>query len=239
MKVNAKNIFIVLFFSVFLLSFVFAGIEQDLTQKLDTAENSLNAANQLANSKDARSDYLKTAWEKVLINEPVIGEIIVGYKFVYPYVNPVIEFLIGTPLAISLFFILSLIIWIMLVRAFFVFYEALRDFSTFSDTAAKVISAGFFVILLVLKFFQTFTALLANLITKAIVTIFTNRWGIILGWAIFIFAVVVLTRYMKFFRNWFRRVKENSDEKNKKMQEDADRKIIHAEAEELDKIFKK
>lgn len=162
-------IFVFLLVSFMLINLVSAGIEssvEDITKKI---ENTANNVDNFVSREDIRSQYLKKEWDKVLTNNSgFFGKIYRGYNKVSPYSDPVFEYVVGIVPSLSWMFLLVLVVWFMLVKYYYTFYEVLRDFSTFSDLTSIVVSFGFFVILIVLQFFQVVSVWGANKIIELI-----------------------------------------------------------------------
>jgi len=198
-----KKFVVMLFFCLFLFSLVSsAGIDSlneqvgSVSGKVQDKVGQIEETKETLSVKETRDAYLKKQLVTILENKPFFKQVIATHRKISPYTDPAIEFFVGMTPVFSLFFVLVLVIWFFLVKYYFTIYDILRDFSTFSDLTSFVISFGFFIILIVLQFFQDFSIFLANKVTS-LISFFTSPIMQVLGFVIFVVAMVFLSKFSK------------------------------------------
>lgn len=180
-----------------LINSVSAGIESSIEESATKLENTASNVDDFVSREDIRSEYLKKEWDKVLTNNSgFFGKLYRGYSKVSPYSDPVLEYVVGMAPSLSWMFLLVLVIWFMLVKYYYTFYEVLRDFSTFSDITSMVVSLCFLVILLVLQFFQSISVWGSNKIIELISFVTSPIMQVVLV-IVGIIILILLSRFSK------------------------------------------
>jgi len=221
-----------------LVGFIFvnsvsAGIESSIEDSATKLENTANNIDNFVSYEDARSDYLKKEWGKVLGNNSgFFGKVYRGYNKVSPYSDPTLEYVVGMVPSLSWMFVLVFAIWFMLVKYFYTFYEVFRDFSTFSDVTSILVSLCLFVILIVLQLFQGIAVWGANKIIDLIGIMNSPIMQIIfVVMTITIFALLArfskgVKIFAKFIKMWnYKRKKEADENERNERQESATRAV--------------
>lgn len=218
------------FLIIFLAGFVFAasGVDQvadSLDNKIQDVASQVDTTQKTLTNQQLRDAYLKKQWISLIETKPGLKQILEGYRKVSPYSDPAINYCIGMAPELSLFFILVLVIWFFLVKYYFTFYHILRDFSTFSETAALVISVCIFGILLILKFFQSLSLFLANALVS-LTEFLTSPVMKVLAFFIFVVVVIFLSKFSKEVRVVVAKIRKAQEKKELlSRQEMATRKI--------------
>lgn len=176
-----------------------SGVEESLrsvdSKVADTAEKIEKTKDTLSN-KEIRNEYLRTEFVKILETKKGFKEIIENYRKVSPYSNPILEYIVGVVPSLTLFFILVLVIWFLLVKYSFATYGILTELSTFSKGTSLVLSLALFVILTVLQVFQKGSIFLANEISS-IIAILESPIVQVVGFILFVAATLFLSKFSK------------------------------------------
>ncbi len=241
MKIGATWILIVILLVISIHSFAYA---QDLTdQALAGADKVIGGVetvqdivqDPVQSREELRKTYLTTAWGEIFESKPIIGSIIRGYRKISPYTDPYVEFIVGMAPSLSWYFFLIFLIWILLVKYFYAFYEVLRDFSTFSNSTSIWVSSAVFVILTVLRFFQG----IAKWIADKVVSLFSlfGEWYVQLIAIIILFLLLIIlgkfSKSIKYIAIYVRMQRK----KNKEERERAERDLRQEKAtKNLEKI---
>ncbi len=210
---------IVLFSIVNVLAIDLDSIDSQV-QKIDDKVSNVNniIEDPLKARDEIRSAYLKREFGKVLINKPYIGGIIKFYQKISPYTDPVFEYAVGMKPSWSWFFALVFIIWLVLIKYFYTFYEILRDFSTFSDWVSLAISLCILMIMFVLNFFQSTSLFLANKIV-ALLELLNIWWVKVLGVIVFIVVSILAGKFSNQLNVIAQKIKDNREKMKKELTE--------------------
>jgi len=216
---------LVLIFSLVLVSALDSSyIDQQakaIDQKVQNVTTSIETTKTTLTNQEVRDAYLKEQWVAILENRNGFKQIITVYRAISPYTDPALEFILGMVPVFSLFFILVLIIWVFLVKYYFTTYEVLKDFAIFSNSTSLIVSLSFFFILLLLRVFQILSIFLANKLV-ALTEFLTSPIMKIIAFAVFIVAIVFLSKFSKQV-NVFARYIRMQNSKRKKENEEEDR----------------
>ncbi len=189
--------------------------EDNINQLEDTKEKI-----EVFGDKDARNEYLKQEWTKIL-EKTTIGKAIVwfGENILKP-LNPFFKIVLGVEYSFSLAFIFAIIIWLIL-------------FVLISPAAIGM--SNNIIIGLIISFCITCIIGLTGVIRKAVDFLnfaITNIW---IAWISLLIAIMIAVLLGKLTKQTIKGMKETS----KKEQLERDKKIIHTEAKIEEEEFKK
>lgn len=208
-----------------------------IEDKVDSATSKVDTTKETITNQEVRDAYLKKQWVSILENKPIFKQIIDGYRKISPYTNPTLEYVIGMVPALSLFFVLVLVIWFFLVKYYFTSYEVLRDMSAFSKWTSLALSLCFFVILVVLQFFQNISLFLANKIVS-LTEFLTSPIMKVFAFILFVVGIIFLSKFSKEILVFARYIRMRNY-KRKKESEERDRNARQERAtENIEKISK-
>ena len=215
-KLGVLFLFSILLIGVFVISIAKA---EELSQPPlpKGTEEIAKAGETLSNldKENIKDQYLKTEWNKILINKPYIGPVISFIDSVFSSLNPFFKAVLGIDYSFSWAFVFALAIWIIL----FVFlFQPSREI--FDSMPLAVI--GSFAITSLIGLSGVIKQVV-NLLTIAI----TNTW---IFWASV--AITILIGFLIIYLGGgLQQIIKKEKEKSKKSQTEKDRKIIHTDAE--------
>lgn len=163
--------------------------------------------------EDARSEYLKQEWNKILENN-AFGRFVLGISGVFVALSPLFKLFIGVEYSLSWMFFLSLAFWI---AAFFIIFYAAK--LVFND---KFLIC--FLIAIIIPAIAAQTKIFPNIVSLFI-PLFTNSKVIILSILLIVFILLVYIYFM-------RRLAKSLEQRDKKERE----KIREGKAKLVEKI---
>jgi len=177
-------------------------------------------------NNDTRNQFFQNQQNKFL-NNTLVKSFFKVFNKASPILSPIFRFTIGTNLEFSFLFLLTFIIWLMIL---FFFDDILDTFSTFSRTASFVISFCLVVILSIATN-PGLPKLLAQLIIKSVILVITNT--LVRAIAAIIIVVIFIT-LIGFLFTYRKKIKENK----KKQEEKETKEKIKTASEKIDKVSK-
>ena len=201
-----KKLFVLLFLGLFLFSFVSA---IDVDSQIENVENKLDSVDDFVNSNEkdvVAKDYLKKEWGQLVGSDdfanryPFLKPILFlfeQYKKVSPTTDAILYYLVRFVPTLFLGFVLALMIWGMILKYSHLIYEALRDFSSFSNQTSAIIYTGILVISFVLKIIQSVTVALTGLIISTISSLMNTWWGQLITILVVIIVFMLMTIFSK------------------------------------------
>ncbi|MFH1425522.1 MAG: hypothetical protein ABIG28_02210 [archaeon] len=218
-KHSLKIIFI-LFFIIFLNLPLINGQTAPLGDLEKTTE-SLEKYRDIATDNVSRNEYLKQEWAKIL-NKSYVSPYIEKSQTAIKFLDPVFEIFIGTTFKFSWSFLLTFIIWLLLISVAFDFliiveyYFKPEKYSKHARWSAWIIFVGLISTIRIPLYFSDFIVKTISL---------TNHWGIqVILLVIIIVLLVFLSKYTKMINKHFSKARTSKTIKSnkKKIEEQKD-----------------
>lgn len=152
------------------------------------------------------TSYLKQQWMKYFKESKFFGPLT---NFYLSYISPSLKYVFGMEPEISWLFLVSLIIWLILLNGF---YQSISSFSSFSETPSFLIALGLSIILGVLKV----SIILATPIVWFI-GLYSYWWAKIIIGIVLVIILILAVKFFKSVKAYIRLVKKQRKEEEAAM----------------------
>ncbi|MBI3334766.1 hypothetical protein HYZ97_04740 [Candidatus Pacearchaeota archaeon] len=207
-------------FLILLCAGAFAqSFEQQFESGIDDLENAKKSV------EDAKWDYLKQEWTKLISEHPALGKI----HSALLALNPVFIFLFAYPYSLSLTLVFVILIWIFFANAF---ANILRSFSLFNVWVCYALGA-------LLAVASAHLGLYAFLATFLFKVLFYKEgiWGWVIA-LIMLAAYSILIVYVRYLGENFSQIMKKRREFMQEQMDKIDRDTARLEAKGMKKAFK-
>jgi hypothetical protein len=199
------------------------GINQESAEKIQEGVEKLS-------DEEARSQYLKQEWNKILEKKEFyikyIKPSVEIYRKISPFTDPIFKYTTGITPSLSWLFALSLILWIAFVIYMFRIFSMV---SIFSKTTQTIITAGFIIILSVLGITKKASEFIIDKLS-----LLDNVLFEFIGVVIVILFLIMGSIFSKNLEDLFKGLKE----KKEKREEEKSRKKLKAETKIVENLTK-
>lgn len=178
-------------------------------------------ASEQLSKEEQRKEYMKQEWTKLRATNQFLAPVLFYTNKFFSFFNPLWGIIFGVEFSWSWFFILSLLIWIIIIVLIYSPVKSLTNFgSIFSLILSIVISSIIGGLGTIRKFVDFLT------------TVMSNKWIV---WISIIIVILLTLLYYKLLKQYGEKFKE----KAAKEQTERDRAIIHAEAKATREVLSK
>ena len=236
-----RLIFIFLFTLIFanlIIGSLSAQALPGLTGELDSTTGLPIGATETINKfsdKEARENYLKKEWGKILENNKFFGPIIKVYKKISPVTDPIFKYSVGMKPSLSWLFVLTFTVWF----TFLIYlYRIFSTFATFKKGTIFVVSLLFVIIMGLIKIPELFAKGIISLIS-----LLGNQWIQLIVVIIIILGLIIANKFSKQFSEWLKKWKEKKVEEKQKTKDELRRiraegatKILETASEKISTV---
>ena len=210
---SIKKIGVLFLFLILFGNFIFASNLDSVQEKVENAEEKFEQTRDIKDKlsdEDARSEYLKSEWYKILQRNTFFNSIFNLLNKISPYTSPFFGTLLKITPSLSWVFILSLTLFV----TFIIYFYRIFHFSFFSGGVSFLMAILFVIILGVFGMIKSFAEFIVGI---------ANLWDLL--WMKLLFVLIVFIGfifaniYSKAVEEFFKDMKERREKIKEELEE--------------------